>query len=343
MKLILKSLFFITLIISFTHCFAIESVSDQERIDSFISSYFGEQEKKQITLRPLTGSWSFAKLYHIKKADKQYVVRFQNLASSACSKECYMLDAASRAGISPHVYHLDQERGVILMDYINDATTISIKQAQQPDTIHTMALSLRLAHAIPKVTCPINRLIDDVHDHFSTLNKFGLVNESMSLIMQKIEHLFAKLDALQYPRKMIHGDLHGKNIFLTQEGSILFIDWEGARYDDPFFDIARSACTLNFNQKQEYDYLSAYLGHQAGKFEWQHYRLCKNITVLAFHFELLKFAYAMNDNKPFINIQKQEQEWAWYMERFVESSEKPSAEFIYNWAKSVLKLYDSYS
>ncbi len=333
-------LFLFTLVVPNMSVYAIENTQDKDRFETFISSFFGT--KQDVTVRPLSGGWSMAKLYYLKTNDKEYVVRFQDLASSACAKERYMSEKASQRHIAPQVYHIDPEQGVIVMDYINNSTTISIQDAQTPSSIRAMARSLQKVHEIPKVSYPINRLLDDVHDQYSSLKKLGLVNESIKTSMLILEQLQKKLDSYRFPQTMIHGDLHMKNIFLTNKGTILFIDWEGARYDDPFFDIARSACTFNFTPEQERTYVTEYLGHKVNANEWQHYKLCKNITILAFHIELSKFAYAMNDNKPFIDMCTPVQPWSWYMQQFVENKEKPSAEYIFSWANSVLKLYDSH-
>jgi thiamine kinase-like enzyme len=331
-------LFFVSLSFYITNSYADETNSVQQKLNTFLCSTFGKEESEQILAKPLTDGWSSAKLFHLKQAEKHYVVRFQNLENSSRLKECDMLMKASQAKIAPHVYLVNQEEGVILMDYINDGTTITYDHARQSDILRNLAQAVRTIHTLPKTPYPVNRLLDKVRDHYAGLNRFDLVTEEMRSRMSTFEQLHTQLDNFHYPQTMIHGDLHVKNIFLTRENAILFIDWEGARYDDPFFDLAYSACVLNLNNEQEKKYLADYLDHSFSNVEWEHYQLCKNITALGIYFQLLEFAYSSNENKPFNEIKEPIKPWGWYLEHFAEHTQKPHAELIYNWAHSALKL-----
>lgn len=316
----------------------LSELPESNRLHQFLNSYFSEEERKRIKISPLEAGWSSAELYCLSLDDKNYVARFQNSNQEICRKECYMLEQASEKEVTPNIYYIDQENGVILMDYINNATTISFEEAKRHSSLQNLGKTLRKTHSIPKPPYPIERLSQKVQGHYDSLNSLGLLNEQMRDIMKKLQKLFYELDSYNFVLATIHGDLHIKNIFLTRTGSILFIDWEGARYDDPFFDIAYSTCTLTLNADQELIYLSAYLEHTPNLEEMQHYQLCKKITVLAIYFELLKCAYDGNGNAPISNIQESVKDWNWYMESFVDSNKMPDAQFIYNWAQSVLSL-----
>jgi thiamine kinase-like enzyme len=303
-----------------------------------LDSHFSEEERGRIEVLPLEAGWTSARLYCLTLDEKKYVVRFQDLTQKTCEKECYMLAQASLKEVAPHVYYIDQKNGIILMDYINNATTISFEEAKRPSSLEVLGDTLRKTHCIPKPPYPLKRLFQKVQGHYDSLNSLKLLTEQMCDIMKTLQKLFHELESYNFEQTTIHGDLHVKNIFLTQNGSILFIDWEGVRYDDPFFDIAYSTCTLTLNAEQELSYLSAYLRHSPSSEEIKHYQLCKKITVLAIYFELLEWAYIRNENVPFPTIQESVKDWNWYMESFVGNDEMPAAQFIYNWAHSVLKF-----
>lgn len=334
---LVKKLLFILMAV-FTAASAAEK-STQERLSAFLQTHFKEQ--KEISLRPLTAGWSRAKLYQLNAADKQYALRLQNLAKPQRLTECYIVERASEAGITPHVHHIDWQRGVILMDFINGGETIRFDQACQLENIRTLAAAVRTAHTIPKAPYSMDRLIHKIRKYYSAIKGWDLIDSEMKAAMETVEELYADLDAQNHPCCMIHGDLHVKNIFLSASGKILLIDWEETRFDDPFFDLAYSSCTLNFDAKQQDAYLEAYLSHSPTSEEWKHYLLCKNITALAFHFELLELAFMLSDQEPFERTQEPLMPWAWYMERFTESAEQLPAAFIYAWAQSAKQLYYS--
>lgn len=333
----MRFIFFITSLVIIVSSYAATGSSNIRRIDAFIYSYFGKDAKTQITVSPITSGWSEAELYRLTFQEKQYVVRFQDTTDPRYLKSFYILEQASKLGVSPYLYYTDREHGVIMMDCINNAVTMSLEQAQKPNTIQAVAEALRTVHSIPKIEQPLSRLIDIVYESYATLNNLGLVDVTIKEKIQKLEQLYAELDAGKYPQAMIHGDLHKKNIFLTKEGNILFIDWDCVRYEDPFFDIAYNSCNSNLSEDQEKIYLTAYLERPVNESEWQHYVLCKNITMLGIYFELLEIAYSLNDNQPFVDVQESIQPWSWYVKQECLSDQQPSAEFLYNWAQSAIK------
>ncbi|HAB99412.1 MAG TPA: hypothetical protein DCE71_06290 [Parachlamydiales bacterium] len=277
----------------------------------------------------------FSQVIPLKTPENQYALRFLD-PSKSLPHEYYMLELVSKQGVAPHVYHMDAEKGIILMAYVNDAKTISLDEAKL--AILPITSALHQVHSIPKAPFPLMRLIDKIRHNCSKLKCHSLINESCAKTMSEIEELHLKLEAQGYPQSMIHGDLHGKNMFLTKEGSVLIIDWEGACYDDPFFDLAYSVCTLNFNPELEGEYLSTYLGYTANDEEWRHYLLCKKFVLLGIYFELLEYAYHSNGFKPFVEIQEVPHSWEWYVERFMDSSQPGSPEHLYHWANAALHL-----
>ncbi len=197
---------------------AAEVYQKEDRLTTFIDSYFTETEKKKIEVRSLTGGWSSAKLFHVKTPENQYALRFLHPHKSL-PHEYYMLELVSKTGIAPHIYYMDAERGIILMSYINDAKTISLDEAKV--AILPIAHALRQVHNIPKAPFPLMRFIDKIRQNYSKLENHCLMDENYAEIMRGVESLHLKLEARSYPKSMIHGDLHGKNMFLTKEGSIL--------------------------------------------------------------------------------------------------------------------------
>ena len=315
----------------------ITNPEQDHRLKGFIESYFNEDGQKKLIVSALNAGWSSAALYLIRVGNKAYVACLQDLSKTSRLKECYMLKQTSQKKISPQIHFIDEESGIILMDYINAAKTISFEDLDQK-SVTALGKTLKKAHKIPKPPYHLERLWDKVQRHFSTLASLNLVDENRSLLKTRFQDLYNKLDALKFPKTTIHGDLHIKNIFLTEQNSIQLIDWEGTRYDDPFFDIAYSSFTLTLDEKLEETYLASYLGYLPNEHENNHYTLCKKITALGIHFELLEWAYVLNDHHPVMHSHKPALTWENYMHTFNEMTKMPAAEFIYDWAHSILSF-----
>jgi len=57
---------------------------------------------------------------------------------------------------------------------------------------------------------------------------------------------------------LVHGDLIPENIFFTADGTVRFIDWEGARYDSPETDLATCIKGFNFTESETDRLLNSY-------------------------------------------------------------------------------------
>lgn len=308
---------------------------DKDALKNFINTYFSVEEKEKIITSPLTAGWSPAELIHLQLGKKHYVLRILS-PEKRDSKECYMLKQASELGIGPHVHHIDIEKGTILMDYVNNAKTISLEEAHDPVVIKKMGETLAKAHLIPQFGDLTWRHFNKIETNFSHLKQRKMVDNSLTSYMGKVERLYKELLIQENPRVMIHGDLHVKNIFHTVDGDILLIDWEGACYDDPFFDLCYSAATFDYSDDQERAYLRAYLGRPPSPDEQIRYASCRTITLIGIYFELLDFAYLRSEGRP-IEANDSIEPWGYYMKEFLKNSDLPSSSFIYNWAQSVLE------
>ena len=83
-----------------------------------------------LTAQELKGGLSGAKLFTVTSPSQKYVVRFLSHKTSEKRKnEMYALKIASENGYGPRVYFIDNDQGIVIMEYL----------ASQPITILIVA------------------------------------------------------------------------------------------------------------------------------------------------------------------------------------------------------------
>ena len=107
-------------------------------------------------------------------------------------------------------------------------------------------------YLIDKIYNPVlvcDKILEKAPVYF--LQKYG------NILREKMEEYKKVIDKSPYKIGLIHGDLRGSNILLS-EGDISLIDWADSRLDIISCDIAQLFYLLDFNQLQEHAFLKKY-------------------------------------------------------------------------------------
>lgn len=192
--------------------------------------------------------------------------------------------AAFDLGIAPKMLYAADDYSIIVSEFI-EGEHPNTKTFLNHNHLRTYARNLRALHSGP--------LYEDKSDMFDYLKKFipRQEREEVKLAIAKFEELKDAMLKGNYPDKPCHNDLHSGNIFVLDDGRILFIDWDTAGMRNPFFELARSSIEFILNEQQEEIFLKEYLG-EVTELDRARYYLTKQL----FFFSAI--AHDAADDKP---------------------------------------------
>ena len=193
-------------------------------------------------------------------------------------KEYFIQEVFGRKKISPEPYDLSLSDFFFRQKLIqgnqitaNDLTDENIKKlASTLRAVHSTKIPFEIEgytkneYLIDKIYNPVlvcDKILEKAPVYF--LQKYG------NILREKMEEYKKVIDKSPYKIGLIHGDLRGSNILLS-EGGISLIDWADSRLDIISCDIAQLFYLLDFNQLQEHAFLKKYpLAKQSRRVGWR--------------------------------------------------------------------------
>ncbi|MBN6081959.1 phosphotransferase [Aggregatibacter actinomycetemcomitans] len=161
--------------------------------------------------------------------------------------------------ISPEIVYFDNESGIKVSKYINNAETLSPKTARRDfyliadkiAELHTSDIKFKNTFIIK-------------HEFLKYLTLINQNHYKLDESFLQIKDLFlVSLDQLEYSKTKLcpcHNDLVPENFVLNKKSNQLYIiDWEYSGMNDPAWDIASIFYEANFDYKDEMDFLNYYL------------------------------------------------------------------------------------
>lgn len=308
-------------------------------IDEVVANFFPDTSRDQIEIAPLTGGNSNTSL-KVTAPSGTYALRIKGDANTELSlkRELYAMTEAARIGIAPVVRFVSKDLKAMLMDYV-DANTVMLMEAKEPANCAKIADTIRKAHSIarnPYVDETLNDPAMSVyHELINTPWIAAQLNEAKDLMWDYTR----QLEAYESPKVNIHGELNSRNIFLTPNGA-LFIDWEYAGWEDPFFDLSYLAIRLAYTPEEERVLLENYLQHPAVQNEIDRYYLTKKIHLAQLCIYFHGFSLIFNPERKVLSQTIGQHDWLYYMKTFSdqEDDEEGLAQFYFDMAEFCLKM-----
>lgn len=226
----------------------IEEYCFSENITNFTAQYFASGANNV--------------LYRLQNDTSDFVVKIGvNPSFRKLCVEAAILDIVKE--ITPNLisYTIDEDSGteVLVVPFI-DGRHEYLPSAEK---ITTLAQSIAKYHTYPRM---LEQL--DEEDGAEFINKRILpvnMNDSNRPYIDRYKSLFVKVGGLceyygrgQRKKVLVHGDLIPLNIMFTDNNSVIIIDWEGARYDEPESDIATLFKGWKLDAAQQESFLAAY-------------------------------------------------------------------------------------
>lgn len=175
--------------------------------------------------------------YFLKTDKKEYLVRKFKHENNR-KAEFFIQNLAAKQGVAARALHLDEEKGLMICDFIQGKHLYKLEQQM----ITRLALTLQKLHKIKFQQKPTDFKGAFEYKHKKAYEAFKVIE--------------------RYPPEYVlaHNDLHPKNILFGKK--IEFIDWEYAGVTDRYFDLAAIVVEFKFNKKDEKRFLQTYFGRQ---------------------------------------------------------------------------------
>lgn len=234
-------------------------------------------DNKTAKLTLLSGGHSSVNVL-IELPDARYVLRHREKASKEWfQRELFAMQEAAKLGIGPIIFHSLPNDRLILMEYVSP-NDWSIQQAHREENCMRVAVALRKVHSMDKNPFLGPSRNEIMEDFYSELLPVSEIQENTALAIAIIRRGNRELAGISSSRSVnTHNDLNPGNILLKND-NILFIDWEGTNYEDPFYDLCYFAIFHNYTQELEHLLICSYLGREASVEELVRYAIAKRTT-----------------------------------------------------------------
>lgn len=232
-----------------------------------------------VTAQKLTSGFSGAQLFAVTTDSGKYVVRFlTHKSKDERKREITILQIASKEGYGPHIYFADIDRGVVIMEFLqNQPITPEFLQSDEPFILLARFLQ-KIHHGQQFTDIPERKIFNAIPSIIQNLRSVC----SSVIQFQKIEHIAKIIQQAVANHVNIapcHNDLHPSNLIFLGD-KFKAIDYELAVQSDPYFDIAMVASFYCETFVQEHLLLSTYLGRQPSEIEMAKLYLMKQIAFI---------------------------------------------------------------
>lgn len=244
----------------------------QTAVEQALQDTFGVNHPDN--MQPMTKGLSGSLVYRIMLQDKPYLLRVIPDAASRDNPAHYFgcMQAAADAGLAPAIRYLNIEDRICITDYIT-AKPFPIEMA-----VKEMAAVVKKLHGMPSffTVLPYVAAADSFFERFRLQSI--LPAETMQLLSERY-----RLISAVYPRNdrenMVssHNDLKPDNI-IWDGAKPWLVDWEAARLNDRYVDLAAIANFIVKNEADEQELLERYFGAPASDYQRARFFLMSNIV-----------------------------------------------------------------
>jgi len=223
-------------------------------------------------MEQLTKGLSGALVFKITVHGKLYLLRI--ISHTRDKPEHYFdcLQLAANAGLAPRIHYLNIEDRISVTDFIED------KHFPIGDAKIKMADLLRDLHALPKFSHRLNFI--DASDSF--MQKFLALDIVPGNYIKDLLEAYERIGKV-YPRNdeanlvSCHNDVKRDNIIFDGVRPWL-VDWEAARLNDRYVDLAAIANFVVKTEKDETEFLKRYFGKTFDEYNQARFFLMSQIV-----------------------------------------------------------------
>lgn len=177
-------------------------------------------------------------------ADRVLKLFIKNFSDERVIYEAEIGKAVNEAGVpSPKVYdiiELDGRKGIIFERIYGKTLSRLIKEEPWKLCYHAKQMA-KFQYEIHNYS--ITDILPSQKERFETK-----MEKSLDILGEKGIRILNYIDSLQDGNSICHGDIHSKNIIISDKGPVA-IDWNSGYKGNPLGDVARTYLTLNLPPK----------------------------------------------------------------------------------------------
>ena len=225
-----------------------------------ICECMGIQESEINKISPIGGMTN--KNFKVCINDKSYVLRVPgNGTEEMISRQDEIKNAvyANRIGVDAELVYFNEETGVKISNFIENAQTLSPEAAKKQHNMKMVCNILRTLHNSKEKMDNDFNIYEKIEKYENLSKKIdGLFYEDYYQVKDKIYYLKNIMNELEISYTPCHNDTIAENFIKSSEDKMYLIDWEYAGMNDPMWDIAAHSLENNFTEDEEELFLKIY-------------------------------------------------------------------------------------
>ncbi|MDE5793429.1 MAG: phosphotransferase [Muribaculaceae bacterium] len=233
-----------------------ENPFDKDNLLHYLQEIFPYEDASKAEIMQIGGMSN--KNFLIKLSGQKYVLRVPGNGSDGMvervNEEFNALEA-SRLGVNPAIRYFDPESGIKLVDYIDNAETLTAATIQRHDNMRKIAKIYQTIHNSHIRLKNEFNIFKEIEKYELLLKKSNArMYDGWDILKPKVIALEAYLNKLGIDLKPCHNDALYENFIKSADGTIYLIDWEYSGMNDPMADFAALFIEAGF-EKENQDYI----------------------------------------------------------------------------------------
>lgn len=231
-----------------------------KNLKEIICECMGIQESEINKIYPIGGMTN--KNFKVCINDKSYVLRVPgNGTEEMISRQDEIKNAvyANRIGIDAELVYFNEETGVKISNFIENAQTLSPEATKKQHNMKMVCNLLRSLHNSKEKMDNDFNIYEKIEKYENLSKKIGGVfYEDYYKVKDKVYSLKKIMNELDVSYTPCHNDTIAENFIKDSEDKMYLIDWEYAGMNDPMWDIAAHSLENNFSEDEEELFLKIY-------------------------------------------------------------------------------------
>lgn len=202
------------------------------------------------------------KNYKVNINGKYYILRMPGTGTQdmiSRTNENNNVHLIDSLGIDSKITYFNEESGIKLSEFIENAETINSKTAKREDNMELTASILRKLHTSNVEFKNEFNVFEEIDKYEKLLEEVnGQYYEDYIKVRNQVMLLKDVLEDLGIERKPCHNDTVPENFIKDNSGRIYLIDWEYSGSNDPMWDLAAHILECDFSTDEEELFLEKY-------------------------------------------------------------------------------------
>lgn len=233
---------------------------NEKKIRLYLSNIFKGQDIGDAEFSRIGGMSN--KNFKVSLQGKSYVLRIPGNGSEGMvvrSNEEFNSMVACQLGITPPIRYFNQESGIKLTDFIENAETLTASTIQKHENLSKIADIFRCVHNSKESFNNEFNIFREIEKYDVLLEKaHATMYEGWEQTRCKVMALESHLKTLGAELKPCHNDGLYENFIKAEDETVYLIDWEYSGMNDPMADLAALFLEADFDKENEEYFLDKY-------------------------------------------------------------------------------------